>query len=500
MAGRSDLRLELTHFVAIIVNRKIVLFWHNANNNLHCIRGNMSSPGSTPPPSSPISVSAMQMIHLPSQVPYTKVFIRVCSRDSGSNVPPVNRFSRPKLRKSRATKGFLTTCIQSSRERFQAIQGGISSFRTRKSVLCEMPGLLQSGQRSVQFGRELHKNDTTTLYETDGCNSPAKCRVKRPRTAALAAFAKPHRKGDLSPCNSSCSLTKPASSYSADSAAAGLMRIPICPVPDPFELSDRGKNMTLQAKTATLAIAAGVLIFVYRPLAFAQQQLTDRDKATIANNEMRHFGDAPENPGPIATDLSYSIKPKAVAKAMRKVADWQLERAQPYFDRLWTWSALYTGFMAASDSLGDPKYRDAMMAMGQKFDWKLRARMPNADDHERGPGLSGLLSAEERPGHVEAHQTELDAILAAPRGSTVPGKEIAWWWCDALFMAPPVWARMYAATGDRKYIDYLDRGVGQDFRPSLGHQRAPLCAGYLLTSPGPRPTERRCSGRAEMDG
>ena len=215
--------------------------------------------------------------------------------------------------------------------------------------------------------------------------------------------------------------------------------------------------MTLQAKTATLAIAAGVLIFVYRPLAFAQQQLTDRDKATIANNEMRHFGDAPVNPGPIATDLSYSIKPKAVAKAMRKVADWQLERAQPYFDRLWTWSALYTGFMAASDSLGDPKYRDAMMAMGQKFDWKLRARMPNADDMSVAQVYLDFYLQKKDPAMLKPTETELDAILAAPRGSTVPGKEIAWWWCDALFMAPPVWARMYAATGDRKYIDYLDQ-------------------------------------------
>ena len=87
--------------------------------------------------------------------------------------------------------------------------------------------------------------------------------------------------------------------------------------------------MTLQAKTATLAIVMGLLICGYRPLAEAQQltaqQLADRDKANIANNEMRHFGDAPDNPGPLATDLSDSIKPKAVAKAMRKVADWQLE-------------------------------------------------------------------------------------------------------------------------------------------------------------------------------
>jgi lysophospholipase L1-like esterase len=34
---------------------------------------------------------------------------------------------------------------------------------------------------------------------------------------------------------------------------------------------------------------------------------------------------------------------------------------------------------------------------------------------------------------------------------------LPWWWCDALFMAPPVWARLYASTGDRSYIQYIDK-------------------------------------------
>jgi unsaturated rhamnogalacturonyl hydrolase len=53
-------------------------------------------------------------------------------------------------------------------------------------------------------------------------------------------------------------------------------------------------------------------------------------------------------------------------------------------------------------------------------------------------------------------RAELDALLAAPHVSKRAGKTIPWWWCDALFMAPPVWSRMYAATGDRKYLGYLD--------------------------------------------
>jgi unsaturated rhamnogalacturonyl hydrolase len=214
--------------------------------------------------------------------------------------------------------------------------------------------------------------------------------------------------------------------------------------------------MKIQAKILALSIAAGIPICVCQPLAGAQHELTPKEQQNIATNEVRHFGDAPDNPGPLATDLSYSIKPKAVAKAMRKVADWQLERSQQYFDRIWTWSVLYSGFMAASDSLGDPKYRDAMTAMGQKFDWKLRSHLPNADDQSVGQTYLELYLLKKDSAIIAPTQQELDAILAAPRGSTIPGKEIDWWWCDALFMAPPVWSRMYAATGDRKYIDYLD--------------------------------------------
>jgi rhamnogalacturonyl hydrolase YesR len=215
--------------------------------------------------------------------------------------------------------------------------------------------------------------------------------------------------------------------------------------------------MSFRGLIRILAFVAGISIFgsLQQP-AIAQHQPSPKELANIASNAARHFGDDPDDPGPIATDLSYSTKPADVAKAMRKVADWQLQRSQPYFDRIWTWSALYTGFMAASDSLGDPKYRDAMRSMAQQFDWKLRSHLPNADDQSVAQTYLELYQLKKDQTMIQPTQAELDAILAAPRTSTIPGREIAWWWCDALFMAPPVWSGMYAATGDRKYIDYLD--------------------------------------------
>ena len=202
-------------------------------------------------------------------------------------------------------------------------------------------------------------------------------------------------------------------------------------------------------------VATAALLAQASAHAQAAPAISTQDQQGIDRDIGRHFGDAPANPGPKAK-LSGSLHPADVRAATRKVADWELAWSQPYFDRIWTWSVLYTGFMAASDSLGDPKYRDAMTTMAQKFDWKLKSHLPNADDQSVAQTYLELYFLKKDPAMITPTQQELDAILAAPRESTVPGKEIAWWWCDALFMAPPVWSRMYAATGDRKYIDYLD--------------------------------------------
>ena len=183
---------------------------------------------------------------------------------------------------------------------------------------------------------------------------------------------------------------------------------------------------------------------------------TPQQLAGIAKDNSRHFGDDPDDGGPLAKGLSHSLKPAAVAAAMRKVGDWQMARSQPYFDRIWTWSILYSGYIAAADSLNYAPYRDAMLAMGKKFDWQLRSHLPDADDQSIGQTYLELYLLKKDPAMMKPTQEELDALIAGPHVSRRRGKTLVWWWCDALFMAPPVWARMYAATGDRKYVTYLD--------------------------------------------
>jgi unsaturated rhamnogalacturonyl hydrolase len=219
---------------------------------------------------------------------------------------------------------------------------------------------------------------------------------------------------------------------------------------------------------AAAILLAGAFLFTTPPVyaqgaatqnasASASSAITPEEQVGIDRDIARHFGSAPANPGPKAK-LSGSLKPAAVRAAMRQVGNWELRWEQPYFDRIWTESVLYVGFMAASPALHDPRYRDAMQSMAGKFHWELRSPHPSADDQSIAQTYLELYLQNPAPEKIAPTRTALDAVIAGA-GPPIPKNQaqIPWWWCDALFMAPPVWVRMHAATHDQKYLDYLDK-------------------------------------------
>ncbi len=214
----------------------------------------------------------------------------------------------------------------------------------------------------------------------------------------------------------------------------------------------------LRRLTGATACACMALAILPPALLRAQNDIPPREQAAIDKDISRHFGSAPADPGPRAKNLSAALKPRAVRKAVRKVADWQLRQSQPYFDRIWTWSVMYSGFMAAADALPEPRYRKAMDDMANGFHWQLRSQVPNADDQSIGQTYLELYLRNSKANEMEPTKEALDRLLAGA-AAKVPANQaqIPWWWCDALFMAPPVWSRMYASTQDAKYLDYVDQ-------------------------------------------
>ncbi|MGC2618544.1 MAG: glycoside hydrolase family 88 protein, partial [Acidobacteriaceae bacterium] len=223
--------------------------------------------------------------------------------------------------------------------------------------------------------------------------------------------------------------------------------------------------MTLVLLTGSRRRSLSLLLaaLAFSPLSLTAQappsvvSITPQQQKDIDRDIAQHIGDAPQDPGPKAR-LSPSLKPAAVKAAMKKVADWEIDRAQPYFDRTWTFNVLYTGFMAASDSLRDSRYRTAMEKMAEGYHWELRSVHPNADDQSVAQTYLELYMLDPSPDKIAPTQAALDDLLAGG-AAAIPANQakIPWWWCDALFMAPPVWARMSEAAHDAKYLDYIDK-------------------------------------------
>ena len=163
-------------------------------------------------------------------------------------------------------------------------------------------------------------------------------------------------------------------------------------------------------------------------------------------------GDTPAVAPPLATDLSPKLTRKDVSHAMQKVADWQLARAEPGFSQDWTFAALYTGFMAVPKAANGEQYQQAMLRMSKKFNWQPGPRVPNADDGAIGQTYLDLYFRYHDPAMMAPIRERMDAVMALPDNPEKP----LWWWCDALYMAPPVLAKLSRATGDRKYLDFMD--------------------------------------------
>jgi unsaturated rhamnogalacturonyl hydrolase len=175
------------------------------------------------------------------------------------------------------------------------------------------------------------------------------------------------------------------------------------------------------------------------------------DQLTAAE-KVPWVGDTPATAPPLASDLSPELTRKNVSHAIEKVADWELVRAQPHFNKDWTFAALYVGFMAVPNAAEGEKYQQAMLQMAKKFNWQPGSRVPHADDQAIGQTYLELYSRYQDPAMIAPIRERMDAVMALPDDPAKP----LWWWCDALFMAPPVLAKLSRTTGERKYLAFMD--------------------------------------------
>jgi len=94
-----------------------------------------------------------------------------------------------------------------------------------------------------------------------------------------------------------------------------------------------------------------------------------------------------------------------------------------------------------------------VLHFAERSDWTLIAnRFPHADDQAFGQAYLDLYLEDKKPVRMADTKATMDRLIVRPDD---PDK-LLWWWCDALFMSPPVLLRMYEITHDKKYLDYMD--------------------------------------------
>lgn len=161
---------------------------------------------------------------------------------------------------------------------------------------------------------------------------------------------------------------------------------------------------------------------------------------------------------------------QATYNKMRQVADWQIadfNTNQRHDDVNWANAALYIG-MADWAQLSDKVdqyefYYQWLDSIGRRNDYQLGRKIYHADYMAVGQTYMALYEKYQVPEMLWHIQARLNWIITHPShysmqlDESLPHTCDRWSWCDALFMAPQVFAHMYTLTGDKKYIDFMNQ-------------------------------------------
>lgn len=168
------------------------------------------------------------------------------------------------------------------------------------------------------------------------------------------------------------------------------------------------------------------------------------------------------------------VSSQEIKNSMRQVADWQIANFEyktdgnlhDYGIDAWTNGVLYIGMLEWAKIADDSsRYFSWLKEIGEKNNWVIPANFENypryslyhADELCIAQFYLGMYDIYKRPEIISSTQKRTEWLINNPGDTSMIYKnKQQWTWCDALFMAPPVYAHMYLLTGDESYLDYMD--------------------------------------------
>jgi unsaturated rhamnogalacturonyl hydrolase len=157
-----------------------------------------------------------------------------------------------------------------------------------------------------------------------------------------------------------------------------------------------------------------------------------------------------------------ALERRAIVDVMTAAAEWQLANPaqHPRYD--WTQAPFWIGLTSFAPLSSDPqRYLRAVRRNGEENRWRPGPRPLLADDHAVTQSYFLLQRVEQDRAMIEPALQTFAAVILFPFDESL---EFSWdktsrqWvWCDALFMSPPALAMAAKATGDRRYLDFMNR-------------------------------------------
>jgi rhamnogalacturonyl hydrolase YesR len=155
-----------------------------------------------------------------------------------------------------------------------------------------------------------------------------------------------------------------------------------------------------------------------------------------------------------------TISKGSVLDAAERVFDWQQQH--PTGVDLWEYGTYYSGLMDLYKVDPKIKYLKAMTDMGNRYNWSVRPRPYDANGLAISHMYLDLYAIIHDSRMIDKTVYCLDASFE--RHPEDPDVKFAgnrywwnWWsWCDALFMAPPAFAKYAQISGEQKYLDKMD--------------------------------------------
>ena len=170
----------------------------------------------------------------------------------------------------------------------------------------------------------------------------------------------------------------------------------------------------------------------------------------------------------IATSCTQNTAKDEDKKLIDKVVKWQIEninQVDSFPDGHWTRAALFRGMIEWAEFSQSQPLFDYLYEMGKRNDWDMRnwpagPRIYDADDICVCQTYIKLYYKHNDFQMIEKCIARLDSVMANPMTmplSVAPAGKYnrdRWGWCDALFMATPVYAMISQITGNQEYLNY----------------------------------------------